>query len=98
MTQFAKVVFYAFIFIKYLYHRYIQYPVSYENIWQDDHGADLVKNFRNVQALNGREVSFYSSMEKIVAPMEELPVPEVKSAGDEEPVTEEETPSKITLN
>jgi len=31
-------------------------------------------------------------MEKIVAPME--PVPEVKNASDEEPVTEEDTPSK----
>lgn len=60
---------------------------------KDDHGADLVKNFRNVQALNGRDVSFYSSMEKIVAPME--PVPEVKNASDEEPVTEEDTPKPL---
>ena len=35
-------------------------------------------------------------MEKIVAPMEDLPVPEVKSTGNEEPVAEEDTPSKIS--
>ena len=60
-----------------------------ETVNKDDHGANLVKNFRNVQPLNGREVTFYSSLEKIVAPME----PEIKSGGDE-PVAEEETPSK----
>ena len=60
-----------------------------ETVNKDDHGASLVKNFRNVQPLSGREVTFYSSMEKIVAPME----PEIKS-GSDEPVAEEETPSK----
>jgi len=62
---------------------------------KDDHGADLVKNFRNVQALNGREVSFYSSTEKVVEPMERAPVPEVKNAGDEEPVVEEDPPKPL---
>ena len=59
-----------------------------ETVNKDDHGADLVKNFRNVQPLNGREVTFFSSMEKIVAPME----PEIKSGGEE--LVEEEAPSK----
>ena len=54
-----------------------------------------MKNFRNVQALNGREVSFYSSIKKVVEPMERAPVPEVKNTGDEEPVVEEDPPSKI---